>query len=135
MVERLYFRREYSSRFYGWLPFALSCVLVEVPYILFMGATFMGGFYWTTGLANTPEACGYFYIMASCFVCWAVSLGFVIAAVSETPKMASSLNPVLVSFLLLFAGMMQPAESMPKFWSSWVYWIGKYNVMLMEILY
>lgn len=35
MTERLYFRREYASRYYGWLPFALCPMLVEMPYIIF----------------------------------------------------------------------------------------------------
>ncbi|KAI9319048.1 ABC-2 type transporter-domain-containing protein [Dichotomocladium elegans] len=127
MTERLYFRREYASRFYGWMPFAFSSVLVEIPYILFLSATFMAGFYWTAGLNNTSEACGYFYLMLIFFVFWAVTLGFVIAAFSETPIMASVINPLIISMLILFAGMMQPPTAMPKFWSSWMYWLDPFH--------
>lgn len=63
MVERLYFRREYASRFYGWMPFAFAAILVEVPYIFVFSAFFMCGMYWTAGLVNTSEAVGYFYLM------------------------------------------------------------------------
>ncbi|KAI7876976.1 hypothetical protein K492DRAFT_210004 [Lichtheimia hyalospora FSU 10163] len=123
MTERLYFRREYASRFYGWLPFALSAALVEVPYIIVLSAFYMFGFYWTTGFINTSEAAGYFYLMQVVFVTWSVTLGFVIAGFSEKPNMAAVLNPLIVSILVLFAGLMQPESTMPHFWSSWMYWV------------
>lgn len=127
MTERLYFRREYASRFYGWAPFAFSAILVEIPYILFLSAFFMCGFYWTTGLVNTPEACGYFYLMVIFFVFWAVTLGFLIASIAEIPTMAAVINPLVISMLILFAGLMQTPSSMPRFWSSWMYWLDPFH--------
>ncbi|KAG2224961.1 hypothetical protein INT45_000082 [Circinella minor] len=127
MTERLYFRREYASRFYSWMPFAFSVILVEIPYILFFCAFFMCGFYWTAGLVNTSEACGYFYIMLVFFVFWAVTLGFVIAGASENPLLASVINPIIISILILFAGLMQPPQSMPHFWRSWMYWLDPFH--------
>ncbi|KAI8140373.1 ABC-2 type transporter-domain-containing protein [Fennellomyces sp. T-0311] len=127
MTERIYFRREYASRFYGWLPFALSAILVEVPYILFYSACFMGGFYWTAGLVNTPDAGGYFYLMLIFLVLWVVALGFVIAAFSESELLAATLNPVIMTILILFAGLMQPPNAMPHFWESWMYWLDPFH--------
>ncbi|KAI8142015.1 ABC-2 type transporter-domain-containing protein [Fennellomyces sp. T-0311] len=134
MTERLYFRREYASRFYGGMPFAFSSVLVEIPYILFYSACFMGGFYWTAGLYNDPEACGYFYLMFIFFVFWSVTLGFVIAAFSETPLMASVINPIVISILILFSGMMQPPSAMPHFWESWMYWLDPFHYYIEGIV-
>ncbi|KAI8065000.1 ABC-2 type transporter-domain-containing protein [Thamnidium elegans] len=127
MTERMFFRREYASRYYSWLPFGISAVLVEIPYIIFFAAIFMFGFYWTTGMTNSPEACGYFYITFVVLVCWAVTLGFVIAAIAELPTMASVINPLFISILILFCGLMQPVSQMPKFWSSWMYWIDPFH--------
>ncbi|KAI9499301.1 ABC-2 type transporter-domain-containing protein [Zychaea mexicana] len=130
MTERLYFRREYASRYYGWVPFSIASILVEIPYILVICALYMCGFYWTAGLVNTSEACGYFYLMFVFFVCWAVSLGFVIAAFSEHATMASVINPLFISMLILFAGMMQSPSAMPHFWSSWMYWLDPFHYYL-----
>jgi ABC-type multidrug transport system ATPase subunit/ABC-type multidrug transport system permease subunit len=130
MTERLYFRREYASRFYGWVPFAISVILVEIPYILFLAAFFMFGFYWTAGLTNQSEAIGYFYLMLIFFVFWAVTLGFVIASVAENPTMAAVVNPLVISLFILFAGLMQPVKSMPHFWSSWMYWLNPFHYFI-----
>ncbi|CEP07548.1 hypothetical protein [Parasitella parasitica] len=130
MTERLYFRREYASRFYGWIPFTISVILVEIPYILFLAAFFLCGFYWTAGLTNTSEAIGYFYLVLIFFVFWAVTLGFVIASVAENPTMAAVVNPLVISLLILFAGFMQPESAMPRFWSSWMYWLNPFHYFI-----
>ncbi|KAI8354178.1 ABC-2 type transporter-domain-containing protein [Blakeslea trispora] len=127
MVERQFFRREYASRYYSWFSWAISAILVEMPYIFFYSAFFMFGFYWTAGMTNNSETVGYFYITFSMLVCWAVSLGFVIAAFSESPLMASVINPLIMSLLILFAGLMQPPSSMPRFWSAWMYWLDPFH--------
>jgi ABC-type multidrug transport system ATPase subunit/ABC-type multidrug transport system permease subunit len=127
MMERIYFRREYASRYYSWLPFGISAILVEIPYIIFFAATFMFGFYWTAGMENTASACGYFYITFVIIVCWAVTLGFVIAAIAELPTMAALINPLVLSLLILFCGLMQSAKAMPTFWSSWMYWLDPFH--------
>jgi ABC-type multidrug transport system permease subunit len=87
----------------------------------------MFGFYWTTGMRNTAAACGYFYITFVIVVCWAVTLGFVIAAFAELPTMAALINPLILSLLILFCGLMQTPNAMPKFWSSWMYWLDPFH--------
>ncbi|KAI8381275.1 ABC-2 type transporter-domain-containing protein [Radiomyces spectabilis] len=127
MSERLYFRREYASRYYGWIPFSLSIILVETPYIIFLSAFYMFGFYWTAGLKTTSLAMGYFYLMQTLFVFWSVTLGFVIASISENPTVAAVLNPLIVCILVLFTGLMQTVTAMPHFWSSWMYWLDPFH--------
>ncbi|CAO3699192.1 hypothetical protein G6F70_002364 [Rhizopus microsporus] len=130
MTERLFFRKEYASRLYGWLPFAISSVLVEIPYILFFSAFYMCGFYWTAGLVNTSDAAGYFYIMLVFFVSWAVTFGFSVAAFFESGVLAGVSTPVVISVLYLFAGMFNPPSLMPRFWTAWMYWIDPFHYFI-----
>ncbi|KAI9013954.1 ABC-2 type transporter-domain-containing protein [Phycomyces nitens] len=127
MTERLFFRREYASRYYSWFPWTVSSILVEIPYVFVFAAFFMFCFYWTTGMSTDSEACGYFYINFIFIVIWAVTLGFVIAAVSELPTMAAMINPLVISILILFCGLMQPESAMPTFWRRWMYWIDPFH--------
>ncbi|KAG0748729.1 hypothetical protein G6F57_001161 [Rhizopus arrhizus] len=127
MTERVFFRKEYASRYYSWVTWGLSAVLVEIPYVLFFSAVFTFGFYWTIGMKNTPEAGGYFYILFSVMISWAVTLGFVIASITEIPTMAAVLNPLIVTILILFSGMMQFPKDLPRFWSSWMYWLDPFH--------
>ncbi|ORX47211.1 hypothetical protein DM01DRAFT_1339227 [Hesseltinella vesiculosa] len=127
MIERMYMRRDLASKYYSWLPWGISALLVEIPYIFVYSALFMCTLYWTSGMSNTAEACGYFYILFSMLVLWAYTLGFIIAGFCEVPTMAAVINPLVISCLILFAGLMQSPASMPKFWSSWVYWLDPFH--------
>ncbi|CAO3634568.1 unnamed protein product [Mucor fragilis] len=130
MQERMWFRREYASKYYGWAPFALSCILVEIPYLIVFSAIFLFCFYWTAGLQNVSDRVGFFYIHFTVFLFYSVSLGFMIAAFSATPPMAAVINPFFTSILILFAGIMQPPASMPYFWRAWMYWLDPYHYVI-----
>ncbi|ORX44963.1 hypothetical protein DM01DRAFT_1340270 [Hesseltinella vesiculosa] len=121
IVQRIYFRKEYASRFYSWLPWSISAVLVEIPYILFYAGFFMFGLYWTAGMRNVAEAGGYFYLVFSTITVWAAVLGYIIASIAETPTIASVLNPLVMSLLVLFCGLMNAPRAMPYFWRVWMY--------------
>ncbi|KAI7860713.1 ABC-2 type transporter-domain-containing protein [Circinella umbellata] len=130
MTERIYFRREYASRFYGWVPFAISTILVEIPYIIFLCALYMFCLYWTAGLNNVTEACGYYYLMLVLFIFWAVSIGFVLGGVTENPYVAAILDPLVITTVIIFAGMAQTEASLPRFWSSWMYWLDPFHYVM-----
>ncbi|KAI8376507.1 ABC-2 type transporter-domain-containing protein [Radiomyces spectabilis] len=130
MQERMWFRREHASKYYGWAPFALSCILVEIPYLIFLSTIFLFCFYWTAGLQNVSDRIGFFYIHFIVFLLYSVSLGFMIAAFSSTPPMAAVINPFFTSILILFAGIMQPPSAMPYFWRSWMYWLDPYHYLI-----
>ncbi|KAI9013955.1 ABC-2 type transporter-domain-containing protein [Phycomyces nitens] len=125
--ERLFFRREYASRYYSWIPWSISTILVEVPYVVVYSTSIVFCFYWTTGMTNTPEAGGYFYLMITLFILWAITLGFLIAAVSEHPTVSAVLNPLVVTMLVLFCGLLQPPAFMPTFWRKWMYWLDPFH--------
>ncbi|KAI9491802.1 ABC-2 type transporter-domain-containing protein [Zychaea mexicana] len=130
MQERVFFRSEYASRFYGWMPFTISTILVEIPYILFLCALYMFGIYWTAGFVNTSEACGYFYIMLVFFIFWAVSIGFVLGGLTENPYIAAILDPLVITTVIIFAGMAQTESSLPRFWSAWMYWLDPFHYVM-----
>ncbi|KAI7870736.1 ABC-2 type transporter-domain-containing protein [Spinellus fusiger] len=130
MQERVWFRREHAAKYYGWAPFAFSCILVELPYIIFLSTIFLVCFYWTVGLDTTADRIGYFYIHFNVFLFYSVSLGYTIAAFSNTPSMAAVINPFFNAILILFAGIMQPPSAMPAFWRSWMYWLDPYHYFI-----
>jgi ATP-binding cassette, subfamily G (WHITE), member 2, SNQ2 len=82
MRQRQYFRREYASKFYGWWQFAVSMILVELPYLALNAAVFVLLFYWTAGLESTGINGFYVFIAFVAFMWFAVSFGQVIAYVS-----------------------------------------------------
>ena len=130
MQERTWFRREYASKYYGWSPFALSCILVEIPYLVTLSAVFMFCYYWTTGLQNVSDRVGYFFIQFVVYMFHSITFGYAIAAFCESPTMSAILNPFFTTILYLFSGLFQTPKAMPRFWSSWMYWLDPYHYFI-----
>lgn len=81
MRQRQYFRREYASKFYGWWQFAVSIILVELPYLAANAGLFIVLFYWTAGLQSNAINGFYVFIAFVSFMWFSVSFGQVIAYV------------------------------------------------------
>ena len=79
--QRQYFRREFASKFYGWWQFALSIVLVEIPYLIAAAGMYVVLSYWTSRLESTGINGFYFFIMFVSFLIFAVSFGQLVAYV------------------------------------------------------
>ncbi|OZJ03620.1 hypothetical protein BZG36_03735 [Bifiguratus adelaidae] len=130
MMQRLFFRRDYASKYYGFFGFALAMILMEIPYMLVAAAVGFLPLYWTAGLQTTHLDGFYLYILLVVFLLFSISFGLAIAAMLETMAQASIVTPIPNTFLFLFAGLLSPAAAMPHFWSSWMYPLDPYHYFL-----
>ncbi|EGG25223.1 hypothetical protein DFA_03471 [Cavenderia fasciculata] len=120
-TQREFFRRDFASKYYGWFPFALSIVVVELPYILATGTIFFFCAYWTAGLEYNADTGFYFWFSYNIFLFFCVSFGQAIGAVCMNMFFAMIIVPLLIVFLFLFSGVMMPPDQIPTFWREWVY--------------
>ncbi|EGG18744.1 ABC transporter G family protein [Cavenderia fasciculata] len=120
-MQREFFKRDYSSKFYHWIPFSLSMVLVELPYIAVTGTIFFVCSYWTSGLQYDNDSGIYFWLIYIFFLFFCVSFGQAIGAVCMNIFFALLVIPLLIVFLFLFCGVMISPKNIPTFWREWVY--------------
>ncbi|EGG19464.1 hypothetical protein DFA_00041 [Cavenderia fasciculata] len=119
--QRNTFRRDYASRLYHWIPFALSMVAVELPYLVVTSTLFYVCAYWLAGLGSDAETNFYFWLTFTLFLFFCVSIGQAVGAFCETMFLAKFVIPVIIAFLFLFCGVLAPPQNMPLFWRSWIY--------------
>ncbi|KAI1314533.1 hypothetical protein EDD11_002008 [Mortierella claussenii] len=129
-MERQWFYREFAGKYYGWKPFAVSIMLIEIPYIILSASIFFVVFYWTVGFVSDSTLTFFTWLMIVVFCMFAISLGQLIAALTPSTTVAALLNPFIFSSLNLFCGVMIPFAAMPKFWSSWMYWLDPYHYII-----
>ena len=129
-LERQWFYRELAGKYYGWRPFAASILIIEVPYVILSGTVFFLVFYWTVGFGTDSILTLYTWIMLVVFCLFAITLGQAISAFTPSTQVAALLNPFIFSALNLFCGVMMPKAAMPKFWSSWMYWLDPYHYVI-----
>eukprot|EP00026_Physarum_polycephalum_P000540 Phypoly_transcript_00541.p1 GENE.Phypoly_transcript_00541~~Phypoly_transcript_00541.p1 ORF type:complete len:1444 (+),score=259.70 Phypoly_transcript_00541:181-4512(+) len=130
MRQRQFWRREYASKFYGWWQFAVTIILVEMPYLAINAALYVFLFYWTSGVESTNINGFYVYIAFVSFMWFSVSFGQVIAAFCGTVAQAAVLNPFFTPFLIVFAGVLIQPKSLPHFWKAWMYPLDPYHYFL-----
>jgi len=129
-MQREYFRRDYASKFYSWFPFAISIVLVELPYLVVAGTLAMACSYWSAGLDSSAGNGFYYWILYVLFLFYCVAFGQVVGGMSLNIFQAFLILPLLVVFLFLFCGVLQPPASLPYFWRSWMYPLDPFRYFL-----
>ncbi|KAF9434230.1 hypothetical protein BGZ76_008355 [Entomortierella beljakovae] len=129
-MERQWFYREFAGKYYGWKPFAFSIIAAEIPYVILSGTIFFVIFYWTVGFVTEPILIFYTWFALIIFCLFAITLGQAIAALTPSTTVAALLNPFIFSTLNLFCGVMISKDLMPKFWSSWMYWLDPYHYII-----
>ncbi|KAF9924811.1 hypothetical protein FBU30_005280 [Linnemannia zychae] len=132
-LQRQWFYREFAGKYYGWKPFAISIILVEIPYVVLSATLFFVVFYWTVGFVSDSTLTFFTWLMCVLFCFFAISLGQLIAALTPSTQVAALMNPFIFSSLNLFCGVMISKELMPKFWSSWIYWLDPYHYVVEAI--
>ncbi|KAK9760197.1 ATP-binding cassette transporter snq2 [Basidiobolus ranarum] len=130
MAQRAFFRRDYASKYYGFFAFAVSIILVEIPYMCVAGALGFLPLYWTAGLETTALDGFYLYILLVIFLLFSISFGLAIAAMLQSMAQASIVTPIPNTFLFLFAGLLSPPAAMVTFWRSWMYPLDPYHYFL-----
>ncbi|KAF9180757.1 hypothetical protein BGZ51_009356 [Haplosporangium sp. Z 767] len=132
-MERQWFYRELAGKYYGWRAFAISIMVIEVPYVILSASIFFVVFYWTVGFVSDSTLTFFTWLMITVFCLFAITLGQLIAALTPSTTVAALLNPFIFSSLNLFCGVMISKDLMPKFWSSWMYWLDPYHYIIEAI--
>ncbi|KAG4137150.1 hypothetical protein ERO13_D07G054200v2 [Gossypium hirsutum] len=121
-VERTVFYRERAAGMYSAMPYAISQVIIEMPYIFIQAATYgvivyaMIGFEWT--------AAKFFWYLFFMYFTLLYFTFYGMMAVSVTPNhhIASIVSAAFYGLWNVFSGFIIPRPSMPVWW-RWYYWV------------
>lgn len=122
-TQREFFRRDYASKFYSWIPFSTAIILVEIPYVVFITSITYLIMFWSSGLdkQNSADSGFYLWLAMTIFTAYCIAVGQSIAAVCTHIIQAITVVPIAIVFLFLFCGVLNPPDSMPDFWRAWMY--------------
>jgi len=135
LFMRELFKRDYSSKFYSSTPFTIAMFSVEVPYLVVAGSLCIICCYWSAGFNVGNNMDGfYFWLSFVLFLIYCHSFGMFIAAASPHMAVAMIVMPIIVTFLFLFAGVLNPPSSMPYFWESWMYPLDPFHYFMEGVI-
>ncbi|KAG6550310.1 hypothetical protein Mapa_008271 [Marchantia paleacea] len=121
-TERTVFYRERAAGMYSAIPYAMSQVLIEIPYSLFQTVLFGTTTYFMMHLEN--DAGKFFWYLYYLYFTLLYFSYYGMMAVGLTPnqQVASIVATLFYGFFNLFSGFLIPYPSIPIWW-KWYYWI------------
>jgi ABC-type multidrug transport system permease subunit len=123
------FYRERAARFYLALAYALSIVLVDVPYIALVEFLFVALAYWVGGLRASAASFFFFYLGALVLGVFFMAVGVALSALSPSLPVAQILSGLVISTTFLFAGLYTPAPQIPAGWKGLYYAVPSSHVL------
>ncbi|KAI0142596.1 ABC-2 type transporter [Hypoxylon sp. NC0597] len=127
--------RENNAKIYSWFAWTTAVVLVEIPYAIVAGAIYYNCWWWGIGgFRQTGFPSGFVFLCVILFELYYVGFGQAIAAFSPNELLASLLVPIFFLFVVSFCGVIMPAEQLPYFWRSWMYWLTPFHYLLEAFL-
>lgn len=120
-IARMIFYRESAAKAYRQFPFALACVIAEVPYAIICAIAFFALLYYLPGLQRQPSRAGYQFFMILLTSFFSTTLGQMLAALTPSSFVSLLLNPFIINVFGLFCGVTVPPPQIPGFWRAWLY--------------
>jgi ATP-binding cassette subfamily G (WHITE) protein 2 (SNQ2) len=148
----IYETREKKSKTYHWVPFVTGLIVSELPYLVICAVLYFVSWYFTTGLPTAPKYAGStFFVVVSfpcplfvshvanpsmqlVYECLYTGIGQLIAAYAPNAVFASLVNPLVITTLVSFCGVMVPYSQIEPFWRYWIYYLDPYNYLMSALL-
>ncbi|KAK1237420.1 hypothetical protein MKX08_003045 [Trichoderma sp. CBMAI-0020] len=130
----IYEAREKKSKMYHWAPFVAGLIVSEIPYLLVCALLYYVCWYFTCGLPTAPEHAGSVFFVVVMYECLYTGIGQMIAAYTPNAVFASLVNPLVITTLVSFCGVMTPYSQIQPFWRYWIYYIDPFNYLMSSLL-
>ncbi|KAI2955912.1 hypothetical protein CBS147323_9436 [Aspergillus niger] len=126
--------REKKSKIYHWAPFVTGLIVSEFPYLLVCALLYYVCWYFTSGLPTSADHAGSVFFVAVMYECLYTGIGQMIAAYTPNAVFASLVNPLVITTLVSFCGVMVPYSQIVAFWRYWMYYLDPFNYLMSSLL-
>jgi len=135
-IERrdIYEAREKKSKMYSWQSFVTALITSEMPYLILCGVLYYLVFYFTAGLPSEASKAGAVFFVFLIYQFIYTGFGQFVAAYAPNAVFASLVNPLLLSTLCCFCGVLVPYAQIQEFWRYWIYYINPFNYLMGSLL-
>ncbi|PNP40055.1 hypothetical protein TGAMA5MH_07977 [Trichoderma gamsii] len=130
----IYEAREKKSKMYHWAPFVTGLIVSEIPYLLVCALLYYVCWYFTCGLPTAPEHAGSVFFVVVMYECLYTGIGQMIAAYTPNAVFAALVNPLVITSLVSFCGVMTPYSQIQAFWRYWIYYLDPFNYLMSSLL-
>ncbi|OQD80303.1 hypothetical protein PENANT_c037G10701 [Penicillium antarcticum] len=131
----IYDAREKKSKMYSWVAFVTGLIVSEFPYLCICAVLYFACWYYPVWrLPHDSDRSGAIFFIMLIYELIYTGIGQFIAAYSPNPTFAALVNPLVISFLVLFCGVFVPYNQLNVFWRYWMYWLNPFNYVVSGML-
>lgn len=120
-VERSVYYREKAAGLYSSIPYALSQVLIEVPYVFLQATMYSLIIYSMLGFEWTAAKFFWFYYITLVSLLQFTYYGMMMVAITPNVILASIVSAFFSTLFNLYSGFLIPRPAIPGWW-IWYYW-------------
>ncbi|KAF2479232.1 ABC transporter [Neohortaea acidophila] len=132
--RNIYEAREKKSKMYHWVAFVTGLIVSEFPYLVVCAVGYMLTWYYTVGFPlNSNKAGAVFFVMLFYEFIY-TGIGQAIAAYAPNAVFAALVNPLVITILVLFCGVLVPYAEIQAFWRYWLYYLNPFNYLIGSLL-
>ena len=126
----IYEIREKKSKMYSWIAFVTGLIVSEIPYLCICAVLYFLPWYWTVGFPSDSNKAGAFFFVVLFYEFVYTGIGQFVAAYAPNAVFASLVNPVVISVLVSFCGVLVPFAQIQEFWREWLYYLDPFNYLI-----
>jgi ABC-type multidrug transport system permease subunit len=131
----IYDAREKKSKMYSWVAFVTGLIVSEFPYLCICAVLYFACWYYPVWrLPHDSDRSGAIFFIMLIYELIYTGIGQFIAAYSPNPTFAALVNPLVISFLVLFCGVFVPYDQLNVFWRYWMYYLNPFNYVVSGML-
>ncbi|KAL8708706.1 MAG: hypothetical protein Q9220_006431 [cf. Caloplaca sp. 1 TL-2023] len=130
----IYEIREKKSKMYSWIAFVTGLIVSEFPYLCICAVLYFAPWYYTVGFPTDSNKAGAVFFVMLCYEFIYTGIGQFVAAYAPNAVFASLINPVIITVLVSFCGVLMPYAQIQEFWRYWIYWLNPFNYLVSSIL-
>ncbi|OBZ73443.1 Brefeldin A resistance protein [Grifola frondosa] len=131
-IRSIYEIRERYSRMYSWTALVTAQLLVEVPWNILGSSLFFLCWYWTVGFPTSRGGFVYFMLGIVWPLYYTTMARYAVAAMSPDAEIAGLIFGFLVSFIIIFNGVLQPFRLLG--WWKWMYHVSPFTYLIEALL-
>lgn len=130
----IYETREKKSKMYSWIAFVTGLIVSEIPYLCICAVLYFLPWYYTVGFPNNSDRAGAFFFVMLCYEFVYTGIGQFVAAYAPNAVFAALVNPVVITVLVSFCGVLVPFGQIQEFWRYWIYYLDPFNYLMGSLL-
>ncbi|CAH9075903.1 unnamed protein product [Cuscuta europaea] len=121
-TERTVFYREKAAGMYSALPYAMSQVICEIPYVIVQTSYYTLIVYAMVGFKWTAAKFFWFFFVTFFSFLYFTYYGMMTVSITPNHQVAAIFAAAFYALFNLFSGFFIPRPKIPKWW-IWYYWI------------